>query len=306
MVSFFYGRNHLYYGARNTRYAVNVLAYRIMLRRWRFSRALCFSEHVAHRLIAFGCKAAKVAVVPLGMAEKTDKVAENGAEMSPFRANEYPRILTIAGIAHHKGLHDALRAVAGLVTSYPTLHYVVIGGVRDRGYAAYLVKVVRRLHLTRHVSFVSHANDARKNAALEEADLYVQPSHEEGFCLAFLEAAANTGRLVGTDTGEIPAMAGNDPLARIVPPMNPRALQQGILSVLGVPESLESLTARRRRLKKKYSWSILAARLTSLYEDLLRNPRVPVEEVIEKETMKNNVHAGTMRPHIDSKIVGPR
>ena len=105
---------------------------------------------------------------------------------------------------------------------------------------------------------------------------------------------------MGTDTGEIPAIAGNDPLTRIVPRRNPRALQQGILTVLGVPVSLETVTARRRRLEKKYSWSILAARLTSLYEEIMRNPRVPVEDPVERETMKNNAPAGTMRPDIES------
>jgi colanic acid/amylovoran biosynthesis glycosyltransferase len=253
-----------------------------MLRRFRFSRVLCFSEHVARRLIAFRCEAAKLAVVPLGMPERTDGVADNGAGICPFRENEYPRILTVAGVIHHKGLHDALRAVASLVTSYPNLHYVVIGGVRDPGYATHLEQVVRRLHLTRNVSFVPNANDAQKNTALKETDLYLQPSHEEGFCLAFLEAAANTGRLVGTNTGEMPAIGANDPLIRIVPRMNPAALQQAILSVLGVSVSTEMATARRVRLEKEYSWSNLAARTTSLYEEILRNPCVPGEKAIER------------------------
>ncbi len=299
MVSCFYGHNRLYYVARNTRYAVNVLAYTIMLRRWRFARALCFSEPVASRLVAYGCKAAKVVVVPLGMPEVTEKLADDREEMYLFRENEYPRILTVAGLAHHKGFHDALQALAGMVTAYPTLRYIIIGSVRDCGYASHLGQIVRRLQLTRHVSFLTNISDSQKNAALKEADLYLQPSHEEGFCLAFLEAAMNTGRLVGTNVGEMPAVAANDPLIRIVPRMNPGTLRQSILTLLGVPVSTEMVTARRMLLGKKYSWSNFAARVTSLYEDISVNPGVPVDKPVEMETMKNYVAEGVKRPDIE-------
>ncbi len=265
IIHYFYGSKRLYYMARNTRYAVNVLAYAVMLKHWRFARTVCFSENVARRLIAYGCKASTVAVVSLGMPDVTEQDADNRERICLFRKNEYPRILTVAGIAHHKGIHDALQALAGMVTTYPGLRYVVIGGVRDRGYAAHLEQVVRRLQLARHVSFINSGNDALKNAGLEETDLYLQPSHEEGFCLAFLEAAANTGRVVGTDTGEMPAIAANDPLIRIVPRMNPGALRQSILALLGAPVSTEMVAARRIRLEKAYSWPKCAARITSLY-----------------------------------------
>lgn len=271
----FYGRNRLYYGARNARYAVNVLAHALVLRRWHFSRALCFSDHVARRLVALGCDSARLAVVPLGMPETSDVAPDNSDSVHVFPDGAYPRILTVAGISHHKGLHDAVRAIAGLLPSHPTLHYVVLGRVRDHGYASHLESLVRRLRLTRHVSFVSSAGDALKNAAFKQADLYLQPSHEEGFCLAFLEAAAASDRLVGTNTGEMPAMAPNDPLIRIVRRMNPDALQEGMLTVLRVAVSNELLAGRRARLKKEYSWSHFCTRVTSLYEEVLSDVRTP-------------------------------
>lgn len=277
----FYGRKRLYYIARNTRYAINVLAYAAMLKYWRFARAVCISEHVAGRLIAYGCEAARVVVVPLGMPEVTKQDEDNREEMCPFRENEYPRILTVAGIAHHKGIHDALHALPSVVAAYPTLRYVVIGSVRDYRYAAHLEQVVRRLQLTCHVSFISSASDFIKNAALEEADLYLQPSHEEGFCLAFLEAAMKSGRLVGTHTGEMPGIAANDPLIHIVPRMNPGALRQSILKLVEVPVSLEAVAARRMRLENKYTWTKFAACMTSLYKDILHNSGLPDETPVE-------------------------
>ena len=277
----FYGHNRIFYIARDMRYAVNMFGYVAMLRHWRFARALCFNESVAKRLIAYGCKASSVIVVPLGTPEATEKAAKSLGEVGVFGKNEYPRIMTVAGIAHTKGLHDALFAIKGLVAQYPKLRYAIIGPVRDSGYAAHLEQTVQQLKLTRHVSFFSNKNDFLKNAALKEADLYLQPSHEEGFCLAFLEAAMNAGRLVGTNEGEMPAIAADDPLIRIVPRMNPGALQQSILTLLGVPVSIEILTMRRMRLEKKYSWSTFSARITSLYKDILSNHKGIGETPIE-------------------------
>lgn len=262
----FHGCDRLYYVARNLRFGPNVLAYAVCLRRWRFARAVCYSNAVSRALIAYGCSPDRVDVVPLGAPERDDHpgiARERGAR-------EYPRLATVAGIAHHKGLHDALALVPELVTEYPGLRYEVVGSIRDRSYASHLDRMVRRLRLFPHVSFVTDATDATKLHILRDADLYLQPSHEEGFCLAFLEAAMETQRLVGTEAGEMSAMAAGDPLMRIAPPMDRGALRQHIMALLATAASPEVLAARRRRLAQKYCWSNHAAAMVSIYRHCAR------------------------------------
>jgi glycosyltransferase involved in cell wall biosynthesis len=225
--------------------------------------------------------AAKVVVVPLGTVDLSERFGDKPKGTCLFRETEYPRILTVASIDHHKGLHDAVLALAGLVGGFPRLRYLIIGSERDPRYAAHLKLLVRRLQMTRHVSFLSNISDSQKLVALKEADLYLQPSHEEGFCLAFLEAAMNTGRLVGTNVGEMPGIAASDPLTSIVPRMDSGALRQSILTLLRVPVSRELLSLRRMTLGKKYSWTKCAADIVSLYENILANPSVPGEPPFE-------------------------
>lgn len=269
-IKFLFGRNRTFYAMRNLRYAINVLAFQAGLRRWRFARVLCFSAPVAECVIAYGCRYEKVAVAPLGTRYVSAGRVSCGGGQSLFRDTDYPRIATVAGLDHHKGLHDAVLAMAGLVVANPSLHYVILGSVRDRRYAVYLEQLVRKLGLTSHVSFALEATEAQRNTVLANADLYLQPSHEEGFCLAFLEAAMITGRLVGTSVGGMPSIASNDPLIRIVPRMNPGMLRRNIQSLLRIPVPPEVVKARQELLSNMYSWAKCADSIMSVYEAVLR------------------------------------
>jgi glycosyltransferase involved in cell wall biosynthesis len=106
----------------------------------------------------------------------------------------------------------------------------------------------------------------RLDAALREADLYVQPSHEEGFCLAFIEAAAVVPRLVGTDAGAIAAIAEHDADMRVVPPRAPRRLAEASLSLLARRPAADAMGARSRRLQDRFAWSRYLESHLQLYE----------------------------------------
>jgi glycosyltransferase involved in cell wall biosynthesis len=172
-----------------------------------------------------------------------------------FVAGTFPKILTVAGLAPHKGQLDALDVVARLLPHHPRLCYRMIGMSRDRRYAARVRRAILEKGLGDHAAVIHAAPEPTKWAALREADLYLQPSHEEGFCLAFLEAAACVPRIVGTRTGEMPVIAGeNDPLARTVVVRDVDAMERAARELLGAPAD-GGMAARRGRLFQAYSWS---------------------------------------------------
>ena len=138
-------------------------------------------------------------------------------------------------MVHHKGLHDSLRAVAGLAEAFPNFIYLFIGGKRDGEYAKYLESLAARLGIQSHMDFVYDASEEFKWSALAAADLYIQPSHEEGFCLTFLDAAMVVPRLLGTATGEMPVIAEADRSIAIVSPKDVRGLQANIVRLLNTP-----------------------------------------------------------------------
>lgn len=269
-IGWFHGSNRIYYYARNARFFPNALLLAIGLRKWRFARVICHSRGVQARLRQYGCRSGQIALLPLGCSTNASGLVCGARARSPFHAESHPHLLTVAGIIHHKGLHDSLRAVANLAKSFPHFCYSIIGGRRDAAYASYLGALVAQMGIQSHVSFIYDASEELKWSALRDTDLYIQPSHEEGFCLSFLDAAMSVPRLMGTATGEMPFIAENDPCCAIVAPKDVPGLRTGTLRLLKATISGGELEARRMRLREEYSWLTTVRGLLWLYEDILR------------------------------------
>lgn len=268
-----YGCNRLYYYARNAQYLPNALLWAIGLRRWRFARVICPNRGVQSRLAEYGCRREKITSASLGYSTN-NSIPGCGADAdAPFDRQNHPCILTVAGIIHHKGLHDSLRAIAHLADVFPHFGYLIIGGKREKAYASYLETLVTRMGIQSHVSFVYDASEELKWSALRHTDLYIQPSHEEGFSLPFLDAAMAVPRLLGTATGEMSSIAENDPYCGIVTPKDVPGLRNNTLRLLKTAVSVRDLEARRARLREKYSWLTVCRELQSLFEDLSEGQR---------------------------------
>jgi len=265
----FYGNNLAYYIVRNMRFLPNMFVWAASLRRWRYARVICYSTQVFSYLTAYGCKVNKIILVPLGCMSANPDGKYPLSETSPFQSGSFPHILTIASIIPHKGLHDYLHAISGVVDSFPSLSYVIIGGNRDPRYTAFLKKWVLGAGLEKNVSIIINASEGLKFSALKDSDLYVQPSHEEGFCLAFLDAAMTVPRLLGTITGEMPSIAQDDNLCKIVAPRDIQRLQKKTIQLLNTAVCSRLLDTRRARLTARYSWSNHAKEIASLYEAVL-------------------------------------
>ena len=123
---------------------------------------------------------------------------------------------------------------------------------RDKKYRAYLETTIAKLGLSNHVSVLHSAPEPLKFAALRAADLYVQPSHEEGFCIAYLEAAMLVPRLIGADTGAIAAMAEGGPAARVVKVGDIVAMESAARELLREKFGAETVAVRRAALARRY------------------------------------------------------
>jgi glycosyltransferase involved in cell wall biosynthesis len=209
---------------------------------------------------------------PLGYSTNASNLGCGSGGGSPFAAESHPHLLTTAAIIHHKGLHDSLRAIANFAKAFPHFSYIIIGARRDDAYASYLETLVQRMGIQSHVSLIYDASEQLKWSALRDADLYIQPSHEEGFCLTFLDAAMVVPRLLGTATGEMPFIAEKDQYCGIVAPKDVCGLRSNILRLLKATISVRELEVRRVRLRGKYSWPTASRGLLSLYEEILRRP----------------------------------
>ena len=243
-------REGLHYFARSIRFLPNSLGWRWLFRGQTIPRVIVHSRFVHDMVARFGLPKARMTIVPLPFH------AEAGAAQAGRRPTlaDAPRLVTVGGIAHTKGQHDVIKSLPLLVKRFPGLSYQVIGEIRDPGYAAWLERLARELGVESHVSITPDLPNDDKIEALAAADVYVQPSHEEGFCLAYAEAAAVVERLVGADAGAIAAMSLDDPGARVVPPRSPDAIASAVIELLDAALPDGHMATRVARLGERFSY----------------------------------------------------
>jgi len=256
-------REGLHYFTRAIRFLPNSLGWRWLFRRGGIPHVIVHSRFVHDMVARFGLPEKRITIVPLPFHAKGD--ATPAGRRSTTSPADGPRLVTVGGIAHTKGQHDVIKALPLLLTRFPGVSYQVIGEIRDPVYVAWLERLAAELGVAGRVSITPDLPDTDKVRALAAADVYIQPSHEEGFCLAYAEAAAVVDRLVGADAGAIAAMSVGDPGARIVPPRSPEAIARAVIDLLDSTLPEGHMAARVARLSEGFSYERYLRSHVALY-----------------------------------------
>jgi glycosyltransferase involved in cell wall biosynthesis len=259
-----HGNETAHYAARSLRFLPNTIAWKWLFRSRTMPQVVVHSDCVRQVVTRYGFPAERISLIPLGY-DATNAPRHDGIRTA---FPDGPRLVTTGGIAHTKGYHDAIAAVAQLRPEFPDLRYQIIGEVRDASYIAHLQALAQRLGVADCVQITPDLPHEDKERALQGADVYLQPSHEEGFCLAYIEAAAVVPRLVGADTGAIGLISADDPGARVVPVRQPSSLAGAVRELLQSPLPADLMASRATRLCQRFAWSTYLDRHEQLHARL--------------------------------------
>lgn len=109
---------------------------------------------------------------------------------------------------------------------------------------------------------------------LRAADLFVLPSATEGLSNALLEAMATGVAVAATAVGGAPDLIDDGGNGWLMPPDDPQALQETIITALANPAQREQMGALARlHVQRDYSLETTALRLRRLYDTLLPAPQ---------------------------------
>ena len=157
----------------------------------RADRIICVSHAERTSLLRdHPSAAAKVAVVPNGIASPTDAVPDSWES----RGNT---IVYVGRLQPYKRLDLVIEAVSGI----PQAELTVVGRGRDEGRLSGLIE---SLHVRDRVTMAGHLSDAALAALLAGARLIVSASEQEAFGIAILEGRQSGARVVASD---VPAHA---------------------------------------------------------------------------------------------------
>jgi glycosyltransferase involved in cell wall biosynthesis len=180
----------------------------------------------------------------------------------PPRPEAYTFTLVMVGTLAqlYKAPDVLIDAVAACVREGLDLKLVLVG---DGQHRPELEARAAKLGLGERVCFRGWvAAGEAVRAQLDQADLFVLPSHQEGLPRAMIEAMARGLPCIGSTVGGIPELL---PPEDTVPPGDMVALARKIRQVLTDPERMARMSARNLEKAKAYKEEVLRERRIAFY-----------------------------------------
>ncbi len=224
-----HGGDVLYTAGRNAAGAEAVRARPVAAR-----LVLANSEGIAELARAHGARETRV--VHLG--------TDLPAQARPVRRSGSPQTLvTVGHLVARKRHADVLRALAVLAPRHPTLRYAIVGDGPER---AALEGLAARLGVAERVDFHGQLPHEQAVELARGCTLFVMPSTEEAFGVAYVEAMAGGVPAIGCrgEPGPEEIAAAGDGLV-LVPPGDIERLTQRIDELLSDPHRLREVAPAR-------------------------------------------------------------
>jgi glycosyltransferase involved in cell wall biosynthesis len=163
-----------------------------------------------------------------------------------------------------KGYLDLLRAALLLRPAHPDVRVEIAGDGPER---PELEREARRLGLEHHIRFLGWQADLR--ASMRRWQIFAQPSVEEGFGIAALEAMAAGLPVLATRVGGLPELVEDDVTGILLPPGDPPALAHALARLLGNPATRRAMgNAARERARTHFSPDRMVEATAAIYDGI--------------------------------------
>jgi glycosyltransferase involved in cell wall biosynthesis len=178
-------------------------------------------------------------------------------------------LVTVAHLVARKRHGDVMRALAVLRPRYAELRYRIIGDGPER---TALEGLARRLEVEDRVEFLGQRSPAEALELARACTLFVMPSTEEAFGVAYVEAMAGGVPAIGCrgEPGPEEIAAAGDGFM-LVPPGDIERLTQRIGELLSDPHRLREAGQRARAtVAANFTWERCGEQTLAAYERALR------------------------------------
>ncbi|MEM2057251.1 MAG: glycosyltransferase [Thermoproteota archaeon] len=175
-------------------------------------------------------------------------------------------ILYVGSLIERKGVKYLINSMPIVLRFFPSYRLILIGeGPQYRE----LKQIVENLEIGERVVFLGFQPQEQVRSWLQRAKVLILPSLEEGQGVVLLEAMACGTPVIASQVGGIPEIV-TDEVGVLVPPADPIALAEAIVSILSNSHWWNELSScARERAVKHYSWDLIAKLYITLYESLV-------------------------------------
>jgi len=252
------------WAVRNKRWKKALYAFlveRRHLRRAVCLHALTYSEAQDYR--RFGLTAS-VAIVPNGITCPRNVSAEPFLNQLPVLRNKQ-LVLFLGRLHYKKGVDLLCRAWREIMARFPDSH-LVLAGPDFENTAATIRSLISELKLDGRVTITGMLESDLKWSALAAAELFVLPSHSEGFSVAILEALGMGLPVVITPGCNFPEVATH--ACGLIANATTADIQAALADILALSDrDRQDMGDRGRALvEREYAWPLIGSRIMEVYD----------------------------------------
>ncbi|MBW3620347.1 MAG: glycosyltransferase family 4 protein [Actinobacteria bacterium] len=235
-------------------------------------------RRVARRLdalIAVSDAAADYHSRALGIPERDFRIIPNAVDVDrfaralPIPGDLPPTLLFVGRLERRKGLEQLIRAMMILKPERPDVRLLIVGEGPERDRCQEMIPA----RLRSDVVFLGRVDLDDLPRFYRSADLFVSPAlGGESFGIVLLEAMAAGTPVVASDIPGYRSVLRHELHGRLVPPGDPRALADAILTLLDNPALRGAMGREAQAAVRDYDWAAVTARLRSLYVSVADGP----------------------------------
>ncbi len=207
------------------------------------------------------------------------KYLGNGIDLEKFNPNNLPEDLglakeskiigIVARLVKEKGYLDLFEAFEIIVEKYPNIFLLSVGPTELNKKDGFDESVINKYNKIKgKVLFLGQRSDIER--ILPAIDIFVLPSHREGFPRSLLEASAMQKPIIATNIRGCKEAVEDGKTGILVPTKNPKELAKAIIYLLENPiEAAEMGKAARQKAIKEFDENLVFEKLKNTYADKL-------------------------------------
>ena len=177
------------------------------------------SDSLEQFVVSLGANGDKIQVIGNGIdVIKFQPIAKSTARAALSISESTKVLVSVGALVDRKGFHRVIDLLPELVSHYPNLIYLIVGGDSPEGNIRIkLERQVEVLNLKKHVRFLGAYSSDQLKVPLSAANLFVLATANEGWANVFLEAMACGLPVITTDVGGNKEVIVNSELGTVVP-----------------------------------------------------------------------------------------
>ncbi|MBD2246376.1 glycosyltransferase family 1 protein [Nostoc sp. FACHB-888] len=211
----------------------------------------------------------KVYVTPLASRYSPNYLSEEVAQILEKQANydfSKPYLLFVSTIEPRKNINNIITAFNFLKEKYKIEHQLILIGRKGWNYEP-IFAAIENSPWANQIYHLNYLSNELVALFYSKADVFVYPSHYEGFGLPVLEAMTLGVPVISSNTSSIPEVTGD--AAILVDPNNPIELGEAILRVISNSQLRQELINKGKARAKLFSWERTAKETLNAYRTII-------------------------------------